>query len=185
MEGKVTKSSLCRAQDSGAFRHTFAANRSYVDVLQKKALSVERQTKEMFPKQRRLCKQRRSAVASIRSCRARLEVCGTCKVYALYCGLEMACMRSCRARLRVCGTCEEKIIYAKRKKETGIKPSLLIFCFYSFGTSSPAFTAASDAPASAAGASAVAFASVAGATVASSSTTDCCTNCSFSSAVRI
>lgn len=33
MEGKVTKSSFAHAQDSGAFRHTFAANRSYVGVL--------------------------------------------------------------------------------------------------------------------------------------------------------
>ena len=55
----------------------------------KKAMSVERQTKEMFPKQRSLCEQRRSTVASI---------------------------RSCPARLGVWGTCEEKIIYAKRKK---------------------------------------------------------------------
>ena len=72
MEGKVTKSSFGRAQDSGAYCHAFAANRSYVDVLPKKAMSVERQTKEMFPMQRWLCKQRRSAVASIRSCLARL-----------------------------------------------------------------------------------------------------------------
>ena len=47
----------------------------------------------------------------------------------------------------------------ERKKETGIKPSLLIFCCYSFGASSPAFAAASDTPASAAGASAFASAS--------------------------
>ena len=93
MEGKVTKSSFGRAQDSGAFRHAFAANRSYVGVLSKKAMSVERQTKEMFPMQRRLCEQRRSTVASIRSCPARLRVCGTCGVYGLYYGLEMACVR--------------------------------------------------------------------------------------------
>lgn len=31
--------------------------------------------------QRRLCEQRRSTAASIRSCPARLEVCGTCEVY--------------------------------------------------------------------------------------------------------
>ena len=47
-------------------------------------MSVERQTKEKFPKQRRLCEQRRSTVASIRSCPARLGVCGTCGVYGLY-----------------------------------------------------------------------------------------------------
>lgn len=47
-------------------------------------MSVERQTKEKFPKQRRLCKQRRSTVASIRSCPARCGVCGTCQVYGLY-----------------------------------------------------------------------------------------------------
>ena len=73
----------------------------------------------------------------------------------------------------------------ERKKETGIKPSLLIFCFYSLGASSSAFAAAFGASASAAGASAFASASATGAAVASSSTTDCCTNCSFSSAVRI
>lgn len=47
-------------------------------------MSVERQTKEKFPKQRRLCKQRRSTVASIRFCPARCGVCGTCQVYGLY-----------------------------------------------------------------------------------------------------
>lgn len=47
-------------------------------------MSVERQTKEKFPKQRRLCKQSRSTVASIRSCPARCGVCGTCQVYGLY-----------------------------------------------------------------------------------------------------
>lgn len=47
-------------------------------------MSVERQTKEKFPKQRRLYKQRRSTVASIRSCPARCGVCGTCQVYGLY-----------------------------------------------------------------------------------------------------
>ena len=47
-------------------------------------MSVERQTKEKFPKQRRLCEQRLSTVASIRSCPARLGVCGTCEVYGLY-----------------------------------------------------------------------------------------------------
>ena len=73
----------------------------------------------------------------------------------------------------------------ERKKETGIKPSLLIFCYYSLDASSPAFAAASDTPASAAGASAFASASATGAAAVSSSTTDCCTNCSFSSAVRI
>ena len=73
----------------------------------------------------------------------------------------------------------------ERKKETGIKPSLLIFCCYSFGVSSSALAAAFGASASAAGASAFASASVAGAAAVSSSTTDCCTNCSFSSAVRI
>lgn len=73
----------------------------------------------------------------------------------------------------------------ERKKETGIKPSLLIFCYYSLDASSPAFAAASDTPASAAGASAFASASATGAAAVSSSTTDCCTNCNFSSAVRI
>lgn len=47
-------------------------------------MSVERQTKEKFPKQHRLCEQRRSTVASIRSCLARCGVCGTCQVYGLY-----------------------------------------------------------------------------------------------------
>ena len=159
MERKVTKSSFCRAQDSGAFRHTFAANRSYVDVLSKKAMSVERQTKELFPMQRRLCKQRRSTVATI---------------------------RSCPARHGVCGTCGEVIMYAKRKKTPPFfRTRALIFCCYSFGASSSAFAAAFGASASAAGTSAFASASAAGAAAVSSSTTDCCTNCSFSSAVRI
>lgn len=35
--------------------------------------------KEKFPKQRRLCEESRSTVASIRSCPARLRVCGTCE----------------------------------------------------------------------------------------------------------
>ena len=73
----------------------------------------------------------------------------------------------------------------ERKKETGIKPSLLFFYCYSFGVSSSAFAAAFGASASATGASAFTSASATGAAAASSSTTDCCTNCSFSSAVRI
>ena len=149
-------------------------------------MSVERQTKEKFPKQRRLCEQRCSTVASISSCPARLLVCETCGVYGLYCGLGMACIRSCPARLKVCGTCEEKIIYAKRKKTpTFFRTRALIFCCYSLGISSSAFAAAFGASASAAGASAFTSASAAGAAAVSSSTTDCCTNCSFSSAVRI
>lgn len=76
-------------------------------------------------------------------------------------------------------------ILTKRKKETGIKPSLLIFCCYSFGVASSALAAAFGASASGAGASAFASASATGAAAISSSTTDCCTNCSFSSAVRI
>lgn len=47
-------------------------------------MSVERQTKEKFPKQHRLCEQRRSTVASIRSCPARLGVCGTCGGKIIY-----------------------------------------------------------------------------------------------------
>ena len=79
-------------------------------------MSVERQTKEKFPKQRRLCEQSRSTVASIRSCPARLRVCRTCEVYGLYCSLGVACVRSCPVRHGVCGTCGGKIIYAKHKK---------------------------------------------------------------------
>ena len=149
-------------------------------------MSVERQTKEMFPKQRRLCEQRRSTAASIRSCPARLEVCITRGVYGLYCGLGVACVCSCPVRLRVCGTCGEKIIYANGKKTPAFfQTRALIFCCYSFGASSSAFAAAFGASASAAGASAFTSASAAGAVAVSSSTTDCCTNCSFSSAVRI
>jgi len=79
-------------------------------------MSVERQTKEKFPKQRRLCEQRRSTVASIRSCPARLGVCRTCGVYGLYCSLGVACVRPCPVRHGVRGTCGGKIIYAKHKK---------------------------------------------------------------------
>ena len=147
-------------------------------------MSVERQTKEKFPKQRRLCEQSRSTVASIRSCPARHGVCGTCGVYGLYCSLGVACVRSCPVGTECVERAKGNYI-CERKKETGIKPSLLIFCFYSFGVSSSAFAAALGASASAAGASAFASASATGAAVASSSTTDCCTNCSFSSAVRI
>ena len=38
-----------------------------------------RKSNQKFPKQRRLCEQRRSTVACIRSCPARLGVCGTCE----------------------------------------------------------------------------------------------------------
>ena len=100
-------------------------------------MSVERQTKEMFPKQRRLCEQRRSTAASIRSCPARLEVCITRGVYGLYCGLGVACVCSCPVRLRVCGTCGEKIIYAKSTKNARVLSNasvnfLLLFfwCFF-------------------------------------------------------
>lgn len=149
-------------------------------------MSVERQTKEKFPKQRRLYKQRRSTVASIRSCLARLGVCITRGVYGLYCGLGVACVRSCPARLGVCGTCGEVIMYAKRKKNAHVLSNAsVIFCCYSFGASSSAFATAFGASASASGASAFTSASAAGAAAVSSSTTDCCTNCSFSSAVRI
>ena len=104
----------------------------------------------------------------------------------LYCGLGVACIRSCLAQLLVCGTCEEKIIYANSKKTPAFfQTRALIFCCYSFGASSSALAAAFDASDSAAGASAFASASAAGAAAVSSSTTDCCTNCSFSSAVRI
>lgn len=86
----------------------------------------------------------------------------------------------------VCITCEEVIIYVKRKKTpTFFRTRALIFCCYSFGASSSAFSAAFGASASAAGASAFTSASAMGAAAFSSSTTDCCTNCSFSSAVRI
>lgn len=100
-------------------------------------MSVERQTKEMFPMQRRLCEQRRSTVASIRSCPARLKVCGTCGVYGLYCSLRVACIRSCREQLRVCGTCGEKIIIYEQQKNAHVLSNasvnfLLLFfwCFF-------------------------------------------------------
>ena len=47
-------------------------------------MSVERQTKEKFPKQRKLCEQRRSTVASIRSCPARHGVCSPCGGKIIY-----------------------------------------------------------------------------------------------------
>ena len=98
-------------------------------------MSVERQTKEKFPKQRRLCKQRCSTLASIRSCPAWLEVCGTCEVYGLYCGLGVACIRSCLARLLVCGTCEGKLYMRTQKRDwdkTQPLNFLLLFfwCFF-------------------------------------------------------
>ena len=95
-------------------------------------MSVERQTKEKFPKQRRLCKQSRSTVASIRSCPARLKVCGTCEVYGLHCSLGVACVRSCRARLRVCGTCEGKL-YMRTQKRDWDKTQPLNFFLLFFG----------------------------------------------------
>lgn len=95
-------------------------------------MSVERQTKEKFPKQRRLYKQSRSTVASIRSCPARLKVCGTCGVYGLYCSLGVACVRSCRARLRVCGTCEGKL-YMRTQKRDWDKTQPLNFLLLFFG----------------------------------------------------
>ena len=79
----------------------------------------------------------------------------------------------------------ENYIFEAKKTPTFFRTRALIFCFYSLGASSSALAAAFGASASAAGASAFASASATGAAVASSSTTDCCTNCSFSSAVRI
>lgn len=92
-------------------------------------MSVERQTKEKFPKQRRLCEQRLSTVASIRSCPARLKVCGTCGVYGLHCSLGVACVRSCRARLRVCGTCEGKLYMRTQKRDWDKTQPLNFFAF--------------------------------------------------------
>lgn len=81
---------------------------------------------------------------------------------------------------------QEKLYMRSAKKTpTFFRTRALIFCFYSFGASSSAFAAAFCASASAAGASAFTSASAAGAAAVSSSTTDCCTNCSFSSAVRM
>ena len=95
-------------------------------------MSVERQTKEKFPKQRRLYKQRRSTVASIRSCLARLGVCITRGVYGLYCGLGVACIRSCPARHGVCGTCEGKL-YMRTQKRDWDKTQPLNFLLLFFG----------------------------------------------------
>lgn len=100
--------------------------------------------------------------------------------------LGVSCVRSCPVRHGVCITCEEVIIYVKRKKTPAFfRTRAFIFCFYSFGVASSALAAAFGASASAAGASAFTSASATGAAAISSSTTDCCTNCSFSSAVRI
>ena len=144
-------------------------------------MSVERQTKEMFPMQRRLCEQRRSTVASIRSCRARHGVCGTCEVYGKWRAFVPV------GRGMECAEHAERKLYMRKaqKTPTFFRTRALIFCCYSFGASSSAFAAAFGASASAAGASAFTSASATGAAAVSSSTTDCCTNCSFSSAVRI
>lgn len=150
-------------------------------------MSVERQTKEMFPKQRRLCEQRRSTVASIRSCPARRGVCGTCE-------RKIGCIVVWEWRASVpvwhgleCVEHAERKLYMRKaqKTPTFFRTRALIFCFYSFGVASSAFATDFGASASAAGASAFASASATGAAAISSSTTDCCTNCSFSSAVRI
>ena len=149
-------------------------------------MSVERQTKEMFPKQRRLCKQRRSTVASIRSWRARRGVCGTCHVYGLYwCFGSVVRPFLSGATWSVYTLRRSNYICETQKTPTFFQTRALFFCCYSFGASSSAFTAAFGASASAAGASAFTSASAAGAAAVSSSTTDCCTNCSFSSAVRM
>ncbi len=95
-------------------------------------MSVDRQTKENFPKQRRLCEQRRSTVASIRSCPARLGVYGTCGVYGLYCSLGVACVRSCPVRHGVCGTCERKL-YMRTQKRDWDKTQPLNFLLLFFG----------------------------------------------------
>lgn len=86
-----------------------------------------------------------------------------------------------------CAEHAERKLYMRKaqKTPTFFRTRALIFCCYSFGASSSAFAAAFDASASVAGASAFTSASAAGAAAVSSSTTDCCTNCSFSSAVRI
>ena len=94
-------------------------------------MSVERQTKEMFPMQRRLCEQKRSTVASIRSCPAQHGVCGTRGVYGLYCGLGVACVRSCPARLGVCITREGKL-YMRTQKRDWDKTQPLIFLLLFF-----------------------------------------------------
>lgn len=66
--------------------------------------------------QRRLCEQRCSTIASIRSCPARLRVCGTCGVYGLYYGLEMACVRSYRAWLKYVERAKRKLYMRTAKK---------------------------------------------------------------------
>lgn len=80
---------------------------------------------------------------------------------------------------------KRKLYMRSTKNARVLQNASVNFCCYSFGVSSSAFAADFGASASAAGASAFASASAMGAAVASSSTTDCCTNCSFSSAVRI
>lgn len=149
-------------------------------------MSVERQTKEKFPKQRRLCKQRRSTVASIRSCPARCGVCGTCQVYGLYwCFGSVVRPFLSGASWSVYNLRRSNYICETQKNARVLQNASVYFCFYSFGVASSALAAAFGASASAAGASAFTSASATGAAAISSSTTDCCTNCSFSSAVRI
>ena len=63
------------------------------------------------------------------------EVCGTCGVYGLYCALGVACIRSCLARLLVCGTCEGKLYMRTQKRDwdkTQPLNFLLLFfwCFF-------------------------------------------------------
>lgn len=94
-------------------------------------------------------------------------------------------VRDINYRLRRRGFWSFSEILTKRKNARVLQNASVIFCYYSFGASSPAFAEASDTPASAAGASAFASVSATGAAAISSSTTDCCTNCSFSSAVSI
>lgn len=94
-------------------------------------------------------------------------------------------VRSINYRLRRRDSWSFSEILTKRKNARVLQNASVNFCFYSLGASSSAFAADFGASASAAGTSAFASASATGAAVASSSTTDCCTNCSFSSAVRI
>lgn len=95
-------------------------------------------------------------------------------------------VRSINYRLQRRGFWSFSEILTKRKKTpTFFRTRALFFCFYSFGASSSAFAADFGTSASAAGTSAFTSASATGAAAISSSTTDCCTNCSFSSAVRI